>query len=74
MTDFDIGIGWHSEKSCGTRSAWVYSFVTQEALGELAPNYYKMAQLTILGFYFRVYLSARILDTTDEAEECNEQA
>ena len=56
MTDFDIGIGWHSKRNCGSWSGWAFSFVTNEALGELAPNHYKMVQLTILGFYFRGYL------------------
>ncbi len=61
MTDFDIGIGWHSAKSCGFWSAWVFSFVTHEDIGELIPKDHRMAQLTILGFYFRIYLSGPLL-------------
>ncbi len=73
MTGFDIGIGWHSRRSCGgSWSSWVFSFVTNEALGELTPNRFKTAQLTILGFYFRVYLSEPIADIRNETEECNE--
>ncbi len=54
MTDFDIGVGWHSRRSCGNWLGWVFSFVTHEAVGELTLNHFKIAQLTILGFYFRV--------------------
>ncbi len=70
MTDFDIGVGWHSRRSCGNRLGWVFSFVTHEAVGELIPKDYKIAQLTILGFYFRVYLSGPILNIRNETEEC----
>ena len=73
MTGFDIGIGWHSRRSCGgSWSSWVISFVTNQALGELTSNHFKMVQLTILGFYFRVYLSEPIADIRNETEECNE--
>ena len=72
FTDFDIGIGSHSERSCGSWSGWVFRFVTHEAVGELIPTDYKMVQLTILGFYFRVYLSGPILNIRNETEECNE--
>jgi len=54
FTDFDIGVGWHSERSCGSWSGWAFSCVTHEAVGELTLNHFKIAQLTILGFYFRV--------------------
>ncbi len=71
MRDFDIGIGWHSRRSCGgSWSSWVISFVTHKAVGELIPKDYKIAQLTILGFYFRVYLSGPIADIRNETEEC----
>ncbi len=71
MTGFDIGIGWHNRRGCGSWSGWAFSFVTQEALGELTPNHYKMFQLTILGFYFRVYLIGPIADIRSETEEGN---
>jgi len=72
MTGFDIGIGWHNRRGCGgSWSSWAFSFVTQEALGELTPNHYKMFQLTILGFYFRVYLLGPIADIRSETEEGN---
>ena len=71
VRDFDIGIGWHSRRSCGgSWSSWVISFVTNEALGEPTSNHFKMIQLTILGFYFRVYLSEPIADIRNETEEC----
>lgn len=71
MTGFDIGIGWHNRRGCGSWSGWAFSFVTQEALGELTPNHYKMFQLTILGFYFRAYLMGPIADIRSETAECD---
>ncbi len=71
MTGFDIGIGWHNWRGCGSWSGWAFSFVTQEALGELTPNHYKMFQLTILGFYFRAYLMGPIADIRSETAECD---
>jgi len=72
MTGFDIGIGWQTRRGCGgSWSGWAFSFVTQEALGELTPNHYKMFQLTILGFYFRSYLIGPIADVRSETEECD---
>ncbi len=71
MTGFDIGIGWHNRRGCGSWSGWAFSFVTQKALGELTPNHYKMFQLTILGFYFRSYLIGPIADIRGETEEGN---
>ena len=73
MTGFDIGIGWHNRRSCGNWLGWAFSFVTHEAIGELVPKDYKMAQLTILGFYFRVYLSGPILNIRNETEECDQE-
>ncbi len=71
MTGIDIGIGWHNRSGCGSWSGWAFSFVTQKALGKLTPNHYKMVQLTILGFYFRVYLIGPIADIRSETEEGN---
>ena len=71
MTGFDIGIGWHNRRGCGSWSGWAFSFVTQEALGELTPNHYKMVQLTILGFYFRSYLIGSIANIRSETGEGN---
>ncbi len=71
MKGFDIGIGWHNRRGCGSWSGWAFSLVTQEALGELTPNHYKMFQLTILGFYFRSYLIGPIADIRSETEECD---
>ena len=71
MTDFDIGVGWHSRRSCGNWLGWVFSFVTHEAVGELTSNHFKIAHLTILGFYFRVYLSEPIAAIRNETEECD---
>ena len=74
MTGFDIGIGWHNRRGCGgSWSGWAFSLVTQEALGELTPNHYKMVQLTILGFYFRSYLIGSIANIRSETEKGNEQ-
>lgn len=72
MTGFDIGIGWHNRRGCGgSWSSWAFSFVTNEALGEVTPNHYKMVQLTILGFYFRVYLLGPIANIRNETEQCD---
>ncbi len=72
MTGFDIGIGWHNRRGCGgSWSSWAFSFVTNEALGEVTPNHYKMVQLTILGFYFRSYLIGPIADIRNETEQCD---
>ncbi len=71
MRDFDIGIGWHSRRSCGgSWSSWVISFVTHKAVGELIPNHFKIAQLTILGFYFRVCTKECV--TGDYMERAND--
>jgi len=56
MTDFDIGIGWQTWGNYHGISQWGFSFFSNEGLGELSPKYYSMFQLTIIGFYFRVYL------------------
>jgi len=70
MAGFDIGIGWHSPRSCGSWSIWAFSFVANQALGEVTSNYYKKTQLTFLGLYFRFFLLTPIAEIRNETEEC----
>ncbi len=70
MAGFDIGIGWHSPRSCGSWSIWAFSFVANQALGEVASNHYKMTQFTMLGLYFRIFLLTPLADIRNETEEC----
>ncbi len=56
MSDFDIGIGWQTWGNYDRIKHWLFSFYTNQGPGEMARKYFVMTMITILGFYFRVYL------------------
>ena len=55
-TDFDIGIGWQSKGNCGSWRVWALSVYHNQNPGELTKNLIGMFIITVLGFYFRVYV------------------
>ena len=56
MTDFDIGIGWQTRGNFDSWSSWALNLTVNHGIGAMSPKYYAMIQLSLLGFYLRLYV------------------
>jgi len=59
IVDFDIGIGWQTWGNYVSARMWVFSLFTNEGVGEMSENSMAVVIFTVLGFYFRIYVSDR---------------
>ncbi len=59
MTDFDIGIGWQTWGNYGSVKSWAFSLFTNEGVGEMTENKLAVLMITVMGFYFRIYVTDR---------------
>ena len=56
MTDFDIGVGWQTKGNYGSWRCWAFNVYRNEGIGEMTQNQLGMVMITVLGFYFRIYV------------------
>ena len=71
ITDFDIGIGWQTWGNYGSWSSWALSYDNSEGVGEITRKSMNMTMVTVLGFYFRIYLLGPRIEKANGGQENN---
>lgn len=72
ITDFDIGIGWQTWGNYGSWSKWALSYDNSEGIGEITRKSMNMTIVTVLGFYFRIYLLGPHIEKANKGQGNNE--
>ena len=68
ITDFDIGIGWQTWGNCDSWSKWALNYYISKSLGEITRRFLNMTEVTVLGFYFRIYLLGPRIEKANEGQ------
>ena len=71
IADFDIGIGWQSWGNYGSWASWALSYNNSEGIGEITRKSMNMIMVTVLGFYFRIYLLGPRIEKANEGQGNN---